>query len=183
MSSLARVEHHIGFTGTRNGMSVAQKMLLGVILVDVLADSIKKGVDDNWFHHGDCVGADDEACEMARDMGFKIYRHPPIDRKYQRNYIKTNQHPNHGNFDATDPAYSYQGRNHRIVIKSSMLIGAPLTDIETGGTWQCLNLARRILKPIIIMHHDGTWTEERVTNRKLLDYLRTHNEQRVGPDK
>ena len=63
---------HIGFTGTQQGMTLRQKQQLN----EILRDLYDKG--NRWFHHGDCIGADAEAHDIATAIGYHILVHPPI---------------------------------------------------------------------------------------------------------
>ena len=56
----------IGFTGTRHGMTEAQRGSLRSLLGDA-----------GEFHHGDCIGADAQAHDIARDLGLEVVVHPP----------------------------------------------------------------------------------------------------------
>lgn len=172
-------EYHVGFTGTREGMTPNQKQFVSSALFAIITDKLHSG-STFWFHHGDCLGADDEACMMAKDFGYKIWRHPALKDAYRRAYTPANDL---GAFDATDQPYSYQGRNHRIVVKSQVLIAAPLTKHQHGGTWSTIDMARRVLKPLLITFHDNTWIEERITNPSVLDYLERMHDGRIGEDK
>lgn len=137
---------HIGFSGTRLGMSERQS-----ISVLRLLTNRRIMVRENWFHHGNCRGADAQACEMARKLGFKIYRHPALDKTYDASCP----------YDETDPEYSYHGRNQRIVARTCGLIAAPhRSESSGGGTWWTINCARRMKKPRIIVFRDGSTMEE-----------------------
>lgn len=58
----------IGFTGTRKGMSEAQKDQLSLMLAVFVSHA-------NEFHHGDAVGADREAVALAQQYGFACVAH------------------------------------------------------------------------------------------------------------
>ena len=74
---------HIGFTGSRNGLSDAQTAALAQVLVSL---------EPLTLHHGDCVGADAHAHQIAEAAGWPTVTHPPLDesnnlprRRYRRN--------------------------------------------------------------------------------------------------
>lgn len=132
---------HIGFSGSRFGMTEQQS-----ISVRNLLEERRHILSQGWFHHGDCVGSDAQACEIARNLGYKIYRHPPLEKKMNANCP----------YDATDPEYSYHGRNQRIVKATSLLIATPRDNTGSGGTWWTIICARRMKRPRIIVLRDGT---------------------------
>lgn len=132
------IERHIGFTGTQEGMSDLQLKLLR----DMLSAAVKDC--EVVFHHGDCVGADEQAHEIALTLGCKIHIHPPLNSS-KRAFC-----------DAWDVMYGenpYLVRNKDIVNSSIGLIAAPKTDKEEqrSGTWSTVRYATKINKPIIIL--------------------------------
>lgn len=137
---------HIGFSGSREGMSTAQFALVRTRLAIC-------PITDVWLHHGLCRGADADAHDIARRLGFKIYGHPALDRSYEVGGLRET-------CDKLDAPYSYHGRNHRIVLECELLIATPKNNSGTGGTWWTINCARRIGKPRIIIHRDGSVLSE-----------------------
>ena len=67
----------IGFTGTRRGLTPAQKDALLDTMINMAADIVE-------VHHGMCVGSDDEFHNMVRELdpGIRIGGHPPDDTKF-----------------------------------------------------------------------------------------------------
>jgi len=127
---------HIGFTGTQQGMTQKQKDALFVILRDCGTDFI--------FHHGDCLGADEEAHEIVRPFqGNWIVIHPPIN-EIKRAWF-------HG--DEILKSKEYLVRNHDIVDACEVLIAAPKTDDEElrSGTWATVRYARKQRRVVIIL--------------------------------
>lgn len=125
----------IGFTGTRDGMSEKQKQLLESLL------TVYPWIE---FHHGDCLGADAEAHDLAAKFERVIIIHPPTNSalrafKNAENAILCEERP-------------YKERNQLIVMQCNMLIAAPRTsEMTRSGTWQTVQHARAVNKPILIL--------------------------------
>lgn len=131
----------IGMTGTRSGMNIKQKMMFKVLLQRMVAVQL---------HHGDCVGADDEAHTIAINLGTVCVIHPPLDPSLRAFRVA---------LDIREPK-GYFARNRDIVDESEVLIGLPATMFETGGgTWYTINYAKKVGKPIRIIYPDGTIEE------------------------
>lgn len=105
----------IGFTGTRHGMSSYQKDLLYITL-NYMEGPLEV------FHHGDCVGADDEANVIARRLGIRTEAWPPADARL-RAYSES---------DFIHPPYPYLTRNRLIVQHCDLLIAAPNFNLHNG---------------------------------------------------
>jgi hypothetical protein len=137
----------IGFTGTRHGMTELQwRAFLAAI----------KREWPHEFHHGDCVGADDEAANIVYDHRgglTKIIKHPPINRAHQAN----NQC-----YHGSRPPREYLERNRCIVDETMHLIAAPkeMSEQRFGGTWATIRYARKMGRRVTICWPDGTTTEE-----------------------
>ena len=148
-----------GFTGTRIGMTRAQIEAFETFIseLDVFTE----------FHHGDCVGADDDAADIVSDAlensdpemrNVSIVVHPPINDAH-RAY--------NGGHDADREPKTYFARNRDIVNETDVLVAAPcdMTDQPKGGTWMTIHYAMKVGKPVIIIWPDGR-VEHRPDNAK-----------------
>jgi hypothetical protein len=132
---------NIGFTGTQQGMSERQKFFFRKFLGMMLRD--KDG--HNYFHHGDCVGADIEAAAIAHWMGYKIILHPPI--------ITSKRAYCHFAWEERKPK-DYLVRNHNIVDECSLLIACPkeMKEVLRSGTWATIRYAKKQSKSVKIIY-------------------------------
>jgi len=130
----------IGFTGSSKGMTAEQKAALRGLL--------NGGVGE--FHHGDCVGADAEAHDIARECGYGIVLHPPTnpDKRAWRLVPR----------DKKRPKRRYLDRNKDIVRETASLIVAPFEPEErlNSGIWSAVRFARMLGKPVFLILPDGT---------------------------
>jgi hypothetical protein len=138
----------LGFTGTREGMTDAQK-------VSVL--ELIKRLNPTEAHHGDCIGADKEffeLCEVvSRSRVEEIWTvaHPP---KNDRLRAYTDSH-------AIREPKDYMPRNIDIVDECDELIAAPKQDVKPvnlkgSGTWQTEDYAERKPRKVYIVWPDGS---------------------------
>lgn len=129
-----------GFTGTRHGMTDAQK--------SALREFMRGGTGE--LHHGDCVGADSDAHDIADECGYAVVIHPPTDYKLRAwrsvplHMMKMEQ--------------SHFARNRAIVNDTISLIATPFEaePQSRGGTWYTINFARRMGKVVVLIRPDGT---------------------------
>lgn len=135
---------HVGFTGTRRGMTTYQRRRVHDALVGLLA---KRTVTE--FHHGWCVGADAQAHKIAADLGFKIVGHPPKEKKH-RARIKPGDVPIDVRMKRPLP---YLERNRKIVEACDVLVATPKErkEVLRSGTWATIREARRRGKTVIIV--------------------------------
>lgn len=133
----------VGFTGTRTGMTSAQSDQVAYVL-NLL------GVTE--FHHGDCVGADAEAHELARARGAYVVIHPPVD-EIHRAFCRY--------ADETLPALTHFARNREIVKNTEVLVAAPpaMVELTQGGTWHTINYGKKQLRDVYICWPDGSLTK------------------------
>jgi hypothetical protein len=145
-----------GFTGTQRGMTQEQiKVFKRLFEVQRgLAASVEIPAE---LHHGDCIGADAQAHDMAVAVGICPVIHPPSDSG-RRAFKKAD--------DIRKPA-DYLKRNKNIVQATERLMAAPGEVIERmrgSGTWATIRAARKLRRPICIVRPDGSvWYEESST--------------------
>lgn len=112
------------------------------------------------LHHGDCVGADEEAHTIATAQGFDIEVHPPIDGRW-RAYM-ADRLPDAVLRVHTPTTYLF--RNVEIVRAGAALLAcprqAPNQEPPPGargeGTWWTIRKAVSERIPVVIVWPDGT---------------------------
>lgn len=123
---------HVGFTGTRRGMSRAQLDAVRYLLDEVLL------LNGFIAHHGDCIGADEEfhrICREPRGGPVAIVIHPST--HHLRAFCEGDE--------VLDPMPPLE-RNRAIVAASDVMIAAPLDERMRGGTWATIRKARTALQ-------------------------------------
>lgn len=122
----------IGFSGTRKGMRDSQRLAVFEYLSQKTVTAL---------HHGDCVGADSQAHDLALGLGIPIYVHPPQARRFRAF---------RGGIHQYEPK-RYHDRNHDIVDACDVLIATPLEVYkQTGGTWETIHYAKDQGKRVVI---------------------------------
>jgi len=141
------IERHIGFTGTREGMSEHQKATLRKLLSLAVNEPLEEQVV--VFHHGDCKGADAEAHEIALSVGCMIIIHPPV-KRIMRAYCKGARE--------VLPPLEYLERDRAIVDSTIGMFAAPKSDKEElrSGTWYTVRYARKTNKTVILLARQET---------------------------
>jgi len=129
----------IGFTGTRAGMTEAQKKVVARLLEEHKPSEV---------HHGDCIGADAHFHELARDI--PRVGHPASGVGDQRAFCQ--------NLSRTYESKPPLERNHDIVNASDFLIATPKESREVlrSGTWATIRYALKANKLVHIILPDGT---------------------------
>lgn len=126
----------VGFTGNQHGMTEAQKQWL--------REAFAKMPMSGWeFHHGDCIGSDAEAHDIAYEHGATICIHPPEydgKRAHKKGFACAFPKP-------------YLDRNKDIVNATEVLIGMPKEEEEQlrSGTWSTIRYAKKTGKPIRVI--------------------------------
>ena len=98
-------------------------------------------------HHGDAIGGDASAHDIAREFDAEIHIHPPINPKYQA-FCQG---------DVNYPAKDYLVRDLDIVIACDLLIGMPnsYTEKLRSGTWATIRRARKTSTDHVIIYPNG----------------------------
>jgi hypothetical protein len=124
----------LGFTGTNRGMWPEQKTELEALLKKLK----EEGFDE--FHHGLCIGADEQAAILAKSIGYRVVAHPglakdPANLKYRSEWTGS---------DETLEAKPFIERDHDIVDVTERMVATPLTREEQlrSGTWTTVRYAR-----------------------------------------
>ena len=132
----------IGFTGTRHGMTEEQKNEVKKII---------KSKKCEEFHHGMCVGSDEQAHQIITNMKINTVGHPPVFKKFMSKC----------QCDITKKPFDYLKRNKNIVDETEILIATPDTKEKVrSGTWSTVRYARQKQKRIYIIHKNGRTTIE-----------------------
>ena len=128
----------VGFTGTQTGMNETQLIQLRRLLRRLK----REGYTD--FHHGACIGADEQAHDVAKSLGYRLVVHPPDNTAKLAFGIRG------GIWRSPAP---YLTRNHHIVDESEVLIAAPrsVSEVQRSGTWATVRYARKAGKTIYML--------------------------------
>jgi hypothetical protein len=123
----------IGFTGTQIGMTDFQKAEFEKIISMYIGE----------FHHGDCIGADADAHDIAEKY-LTCVIHPPIKpekRAFKKATIVHEKKP-------------YLNRNRDIVNSCELLIATPkeITNQTRSGTWWTIRYAKKIKRKCLIIY-------------------------------
>jgi hypothetical protein len=124
----------IGITGTRSGMNVDQ--------LESFRERMESFARPLELHHGDCVGVDIEAAEIARELGIQTVCHPPVDEKLRA----------HHKSDVILEQKTHFARNRSIVDMCDILFVIPFQTSHSsrGGTWYTHDYAVKKNVPVEI---------------------------------
>lgn len=137
----------VGFTGTRRGMTQPQ---LAAVLYYF------RQHPDGELHHGDCIGADENAHRLALGELSRIVIHPPDNPRLQAHCAT--KYPGEGVEIVELPPMGYIARNHGIVDVSDILIATPgeMHEVQRSGTWATIRYALKCKRPVFILYPDGS---------------------------
>ena len=139
----------VGFTGTKKGMTDVQKKVV---------QELVKRLKPFEFHHGDCVGADEQADGIAALFNPEIHVHPPTDNKLRAHtQLKTD-----GVRRVIWPPEPYLKRDESLAHVSDVLIATPkeFEEVIRSGTWTTVRRARKAKRKIYKVFPDGSIAEE-----------------------
>ena len=138
----------VGFTGSRQGMTDAQIIEVTNLLNNFLFS------EPCSFHHGLCIGSDQQAADIAHHLGYKIIAHP--------GYLSTNPswRGSRSNFDKNHqimPEKPFLIRDHDIVDVSDVLIATPAqkNKVIRSGTWATIRYGIKTKNIVVIIYPDG----------------------------
>ena len=134
-------------------MTADQKAKLRDFLRSIVRAEVQQGTSFVEFHHGDCIGADDEAATIAYEEGCSIVVHPgyPKGKPEDTTFRAFNPHS-----ETILPAKEFLARDHDIVNIADHMIAAPHTEKELvrSGTWTTVRYARKANKGISFVFTD-----------------------------
>lgn len=146
---------HVGFTGTHYGMREIQKQKFYKL--------IKEFEVGFHFHHGDCIGSDEQAHDFVNlYTKSSIIIHPPKNpkkRAFCKDYFELREEDD------------YIKRNHKMIDECSVLIATPAQNEEIlrSGTWSTIRYARKKKIDIYIIFPNGSLKTEK-PNKITLDF-------------
>lgn len=130
---------NVSFTGTRTGMTNAQKETFWALL---------QALGAKTFTHGNCYGADADAHEIAWRLGLLVYKRPS-------NILGT-QAETVGGHVISEPLDPLK-RNGHIVDDGEALIACPDSrqEKQRSGTWYTVRYAWKQKKMVYLIFPDG----------------------------
>ena len=135
----------VGFTGSRNSMSNKQVNIF---------KQITKTLDITEFHHGGCIGSDEIADAIVKNVkkGKQLKTIIHLSYKKDKANIKA---------DIEIKPAPYLERNKDIVDQSEILIATPRNkETFNSGTWTTIRYARKKNIPIYIIKPNGVVKKE-----------------------
>jgi len=144
----------IGVTGSRYGMTPQQeKKFRSLIYREVGYRNLDRSASEkDQFHHGACVGADEQMARIAKEeYGLWLVAHPGDMPSWTTKYDS----------DVTLKPQAALMRNMDIVYQCDVLIAMPHTHHEVlrSGTWATIRGARSRSVRGVIVYPDGLLEE------------------------
>jgi len=138
----------VGFTGTQKGTTTEQ---FAACTEFFLTHQVSE------FHHGVCIGADEELHTLVIILKTKVFKYP--------SNIRGKVAICEGGTTVCEPQPPIK-RNHMIVDAVEMLLACPETtqEVVRSGTWATIRYARKVGIPIWIVLPNGEIKKERSVN-------------------
>jgi hypothetical protein len=136
------VKSVVGFTGTREGMTEAQKAKVRELVIASCTSEV---------HHGGCIGADvdfDFICHNIPGRAIKVVVHPSSLKSYHGTVLQPCE---------LRADYPPLERNRHIVSESGILVATPkgVQEQIRSGTWTTVRYARNQGRTVLIVFPDG----------------------------
>lgn len=144
----------IGFTGTARGMTDPQRETVARVIrrlrEEARLDARERGFSDVLvdFNHGACVGADEQAAEIARAEGYRTVEWPGADTPDARTKVRSH---------VSQAPLPNLLRNEVIAYIDDVLIAAARSSrpILRSGTWTTIRRAVKYGTPVILVDPQG----------------------------
>lgn len=137
----------VGITASRRGLTTAQNRAVRQGLADLL-DACSS---PPTLRHGMCVGGDAQVHRIARELGYRIVGHPPVDTRWKAEV----------ECDEVLPPLPFICRNEVIVERCTTMWCLPGEWYERSrgsGTWATIrHAALRMVREGVIVFPDGTY--------------------------
>lgn len=134
----------IGVSGTRDG-ATAEQIKSAVSYINHIFDPGAK------FHHGCCIGVDEQLSIAAHAIGYKLIAHPPLDNRFMSTLSVLLS-------DEVNKPIDYIERNKQIVRASDRMLILPKNFGEQirSGTWATYRYSIIQEVPTMLIHPDGS---------------------------
>ena len=146
----------LGFFGTQDGMTDEQK---DTFLK--LAKKVKAKYGFVEFHHGDCIGADDDAHTLINEnkLTDAIHIHPPRNEEI-RAFLKDKPDNSRSIKIKLYDERPYIERNHDIVDVCEIMVAAPkeFKEQSESDTWATIRYSKMKKRRTITIYPDGKST-------------------------
>jgi hypothetical protein len=125
----------VGFTGTHKGAAAPQL----ASAKEKLKSLKENGFDE--FHHGMCIGADEQVAKIAKELGFKVVGHPGLAKDPTNMLYRSEWDGN----DEIREAKDFIKRDHDIVDETEVMLATPKGYAEEArsGTWTTVRYAKK----------------------------------------
>lgn len=124
-----------GFTGTHRGAIDSQLQELEQKLMALKEEGFGE------FHHGWCIGADEQAAKIAKKLGYWVVAHPGLAADPKNLLFRSEWDGN----DEIREAKAFIKRDHDIVDETELMLATPVSREEhtRSGTWTTVRYAKK----------------------------------------